>query len=515
MSNALVPLPVVLPLFAAGIKLAIGPRLARTQRGITVGVLALIVVIAAVLVHQTDAHGPQTMRPGGWPVPIAVVLVVDRLSALILLISSVITLAVVVYAIGQGSADKDEATPLAVFHPAYLALVAGVSDAFVAGDLFNLYVGFEILLTASYVLITLGGTGARVRAGMTYIVVSLVSSMIFLIAVGLCYAATGTLTMAQLAGRLDALPDGVRLILQLTLLVAFGIKAAVFPLSAWLPDSYPTTPAPVTAVFAGLLTKVGVYAMIRIQTLLFPGDRLGTLLLVAAALTMLIGVLGAVAQTDIKRMLSFTLVSHIGYMVFGVGLATVAGLAGAIFYVAHHITVQTTLFLVTGLIERRGGSTSLTRLGGLARVAPALAVLFFVPAMNLAGIPPLSGFLGKLGLIQAGIAAGTAGAYAMVGVALLTSLLTLYAICWVWNRAFWGERRQVPEPGQVIEGRRGIGGTAITAAVPPPAMTGPAWALVAFATAFTVAAGPMVDYTRRAAAELLARAPYIAAVLPS
>ena len=221
------------------------------------------------------------------------------------------------------------------------------------------------------------------------------------------------------------------------LLIAFSIKAAVFPLSAWLPDSYPTAPAPVTAVFAGLLTKVGVYAIIRTQTLLFPGGALDDLLMWAGLATMVMGILGAVAQTDIRRMLSFTLVSHIGYMVFGIALGTAAGLAGAIFYVAHHIAIQTTLFLVAGLIERQGGSTSVNRLGGLAKRSPLLAVLFFVPAMNLAGIPPFSGFIGKLGLLQAGVADGSPLALTLVAGGVVTSLLTLLAVARVWTRAFW------------------------------------------------------------------------------
>ncbi|MFC7535720.1 proton-conducting transporter membrane subunit, partial [Actinoplanes sp. GCM10030250] len=241
---------------------------------------------------------------------------------------------------------------------------------FLAGDLFNLYVGFEILLAASYVLITINANKSRIRDGTTYVVVSLLSSLIFLTAIGLIYAATGTLNLAQLAGRLDALPDSLQLALQSMLLLAFGIKAAVFPLSAWLPDSYPTAIAPVTAVFAGLLTKVGVYAIIRTQTLLFPDGPAAKVLLVAALMTMTVGILGAVAQSDIKRLLSFTLVSHIGYMLFGIGLASDAGLSGAIFYVVHHIIIQTTLFLAAGLIERRGGTTTLDRLGGLARLAP-------------------------------------------------------------------------------------------------------------------------------------------------
>ncbi len=176
------------------------------------------------------------------------------------------------------------------------------------------------------------------------------------------------------------------------LLVAFGIKAAVFPLSAWLPDSYPTAPAPpVTAVFAGLLTKVGVYAIIRAHTLLFPGGELDNVLLIAGLLTMLVGILGAIAQNDIKRLLSFTLVSHIGYMIFGIALSTETGMTGAVYYVAHHILVQTTLFLVVGLIERQAGSSSLRRLGGLALASPLLAILFLIPGLNLGGIPPFSG----------------------------------------------------------------------------------------------------------------------------
>src|SRR5215213_11693784 len=228
------------------------------------------------------------------------------------------------------------------------------------------------------------------------------------------------------------------------LLIAFCIKAAVFPLSAWLPDSYPTAPAPVTAVFAGLLTKVGVYAIIRTQTLLFPGGALDDLLLWAALATMLVGILGAVAQSDLRRMLSFTLVSHIGYMVFGIALGTTAGLAGAIFYVVHHIAIQTTLFLVAGLVERQGGSTSVDRLGGLAKASPLLAVLFFVPAMNIAGIPPFSGFIGKLGLLEAGVADGGWLPVVLVAGGALTSLLTLVAIARVWSRAFWRPATQSP-----------------------------------------------------------------------
>jgi multicomponent Na+:H+ antiporter subunit D len=355
-------------------------------------------------------------------------------------------------------------------------------------------------------------------------VVSLLSSLIFLTALGLVYAAAGTLNMAHLADRLGDLPDNLRLVLEGMLLLAFGIKAAVFPLSAWLPDSYPTAPAPVTAVFAGLLTKVGVYAIIRTETLLFPGGRVTGPLMVLALLTMVIGILGAVAQSDLKRLLSFTLISHIGYMLFGVALTTVAGLSGAIFYVVHHITIQTTLFLVAGLVERRGGTTALDRLGGLARISPLLAVLFFVPALNLAGIPPFSGFLGKLGLLQAGVDEGGALTYLLVGGGTLTSLLTLYAVARVWNLAFWrAPHPDLPQPQDTVHTVRVDGvrqpeqvrePDAPSGTMLPRMMVAPTLALVALSAGFTLVAGPLFELSGQAAADLLARHPYVEAVFP-
>ncbi|MGC4878898.1 Na+/H+ antiporter subunit D [Micromonospora sp. DT43] len=496
--SRLLPLPVVVPLLGAALTLLLATR-PRVQRAVSVLCLTVTFTVAVVLLVQAYRHGPVVLAIGGWPPPVGIVLVADQLAALMLVVSSAVTLCVLLYSIGQGRSETSESAPVVIFHPTYLVLTAGVTNAFLAGDLFNLFVGFEILLAASFVLITLGGTETRIRTGSTYVVVSILSSMIFLAAVGLVYAATGTLNLAQLAQRLDDLPDNVRLTLQLTLLLAFAIKAAVFPLSAWLPDSYPTAPAPVTAVFAGLLTKVGVYAIIRTETLLFPGGQVDGLLMVVAGLTMVVGILGAVAQSDMKRLFSFTLVSHIGYMIFGVALSTAAGLAGAIFYVVHHITIQTTLFLVAGLVEERAGSTDLRRLGGLARMAPLLGVLFFVPAMNLAGVPPFSGFLGKLGLLQAGVAAGGALPATLVAAGTLTSLLTLYVASRVWNIAFWrAPRIATSEPAVRL----------------PTLMVGATCALVAFGLTLTVLAGPLFDVTADAATDLLSRTPYMRAVLP-
>ncbi|GIE95349.1 Na+/H+ antiporter subunit D [Paractinoplanes rishiriensis] len=502
--NFLVPLPVVMPLLGAALTLMMAGR-PRAQRTVSLSVLTGTLLVSVALLVLTSTDGPLVVSVGGWTAPLGIVLIADQLAALMLVVSSAVTVCVLVYSIGQGMADGNEETPLSIYHPTYLILTAGVTNAFLAGDLFNLYVGFEILLVASYVLLTLGGTENRIRAGTTYVVVSLVSSLIFLVAIGLVYAATGTLNLAQLVDRLDALPDGLRLMLQSMLLLAFGIKAAVFPLSAWLPDSYPTAPAPVTAVFAGLLTKIGVYAIIRTETLLFPGGRVATLLMVVALLTMVVGILGAVAQSDLKRLLSFTLVSHIGYLLFGVGLATRLGLSSAIFYVVHHITIQTTLFLAAGLIERRGGSATLDRLGGLARLSPVLAGLFFVPALNLAGIPPFSGFIGKTGLLQAGANDGSVLAWLLVGGSVLTSLLTLYAIARVWNLAFWRRPNPaMPDPAEADP----------PTSLLPRLMVAPTLVLVALGAGLTVAAGPLYELSDQAAGYLIERSGYVDAVFP-
>jgi multicomponent Na+:H+ antiporter subunit D len=553
----LLPLPVLLPLLGAGLTLVLSRRRAL-QQIVSTTVLTVVVAIAAALVYRTDEHGPQVLWIGAWEQPLGISLVADRLSALMLLVSAVVTLAVLVYSIGQGMTGDERDTPLTIYHPTFLVLAAGVSNAFLAGDLFNLFVSFEMLLFASYVLLTLGGTGARVRAGTIYVVVNVLSSMLFLISIAAVYSATGSLNLAQLAGRIDELPSSLALALQLLLLTTFSIKAAVFPLSFWLPDSYPTAPAPVTAVFAGLLTKVGVYAIIRTQTLLFPDSPLTDLLLWAALLTLVLGILGAVAQSDIKRMLSFTLVSHIGYMIFGISLGTLVGYSGAIFYVAHHITIQTTLFLVLGLVELRGGSTSLIRLGGLARLAPLLGILFFVPAMNLAGIPPMSGFLGKIALTNAGLEVATPLAYAVVAAGMVTSLLTLYAVAKTWNLAFWrtpeeaherarelsgldhgfAERAAVEHRDHVHVGASTVGvgdqeearsvideGDASTqdlyqlaaeGRLPkrlPRTMVAATGSLVALSLGLTLVAGPLFGYTDRAAEDVLERGHYISSVL--
>ncbi|WP_094287749.1 Na+/H+ antiporter subunit D [Mycobacterium lehmannii] len=526
LATTLIPLPVLLPTLGAATTLIAGRR-PRLQRLLTLVVLSVVVAVCGALLYLADRDGTLVLHVGGWGQsvpgmgPLGITLVVDRLSALMLVVSAIVLLAVVFYAIGQGVRDGDERQPVSIFMPTYLVLSAGVCMAFLAGDLFNLFVGFEVLLAASFVLLTVGASKDRVRAGISYVMVSMVGSLIFLFGLALVYGATGTLNLAELSVRLDDVSGGVRSAMFAVLLVAFGIKAAVFPLSAWLPDSYPTAPAPVTAVFAGLLTKVGVYSIIRAHSLLFPDGGLDPVLLVAALLTMLIGILGAIAQSDIKRLLSFTLVSHIGYMVFGIALSNQLGMSGAIYYVAHHILVQTTLFLVVGLIERQAGASTMDRLGGLAAASPLLAFVFVIPALNLGGIPPFSGFIGKVALLEAGAQDGSVLAWTLVAGGVVTSLLTLYVVVRVWTKAFWRSRADAPEghlsaalPSALLDepediqfvDRDHVGRM-------PAGMVGPTGALIAAGLALTVLAGPIFAYSERASNEVLDRSEYITAVV--
>jgi len=494
--NALLTLPIVLPILGAAASILAG-RVKYAQRAISITVLGVMVVLSAVLLVRIDDQGTTAVQAGGWAAPMGITLVADRFSAVMLFVACVMLLAVLLYAIGQPGAERHHVG----FQSVYLVLAAGVAASFLTGDLFNLFVAFEMMLTASYVLMTLGGRAEQVRSGMTYVVISLIASALFMTTVALVYSATGTVNLADLSGRMAELPEGVRTAFSVLLLVVFGIKAALFPLFFWLPDAYPTAPSPVTAVFAGLLTKVGVYAIVRTQTLLFPPDsRSGTLILVVAGLTMVVGVLGAIAQDDVKRILSFNIVSHIGFMMMGLGLFTTAGLAATVFYTVHHIVAKTSMFLTGGLIEHVGGSGRLSRLGGMVRTAPVVAVLYMVPALSLAGLPPLSGFVGKLALVDAGVASGS---YPIVAAAMAVSLLTLYSMMKIWNGVFWSPAEEAPEGVVHRVGR--LGGPAL--------MVVPTALLVLAGVAMGVLGAPLWELSERAAADLLDPNGYVEAVL--
>lgn len=494
--NRFAPLPTVLPLLGAAVALLVR-RAPGVQRIISIVAITGSLALSIALLVRADRDGPVIARVGAWSPSIGISYVIDRFAGIMLVISMLTLLAVLVFAIGERS--RDEASP--IFHPVYLVLAAGVAAAFSTGDLFHLFVAFEILLMASYVLLTLDGDEAQVRAGTTYVVINTIESAVLVVAIGLVYAATGTLSMAELPARLAELEPGTRTGLQLLLLVAFGLKAAVFPLFFWLPDSYPTARSAVSAVFAGLLTKVGVYAIIRSQTLLF-GDAHRSLLLWVAGLTMIVGVLGAIAQSDVKRILSFHIVSQIGYMLLGVAIGGPAAVAATIFFLVHQIPVKTSLFLVEGMIEHATGTSRLDRLSGLLHRSGWLAVLFLLPALSLAGLPPFSGFVGKLALVSSGV---DDGQWVLVAAALVGSLLTLVSMTKIGLAVFWGEPETPRPAGAAVGPDR-------TLRWPVP-MVGATVLLVGVGLAIAAGAGPLYGLCERAATDLVTPGWYAAEVL--
>ncbi len=492
--GSIVGLVVAGPLLAAAAALGFRRR-SLVRDFITVGTLIVVTVLSVVLAVDVERSGTVVVEVGGWSPELGIVLVADLFAVMVLVAAMISIVIVEVFAIGQRrtawGADPRLAGPL------LLVLTAGVALAILTGDLFTLFVAFELILVSSYVLLTHQGRRGQIRSGMTYVVMNLMASTLFLFGLAFVYAATGTVNMALLAERIPALDDGVRLGIGLWFFVVFGTKAAVFPLFSWLPDSYPTAPTTITAVFAGLLTKIGVYVLIRFYTLTAMSD-LGPVILVFAGITMMVGVAGALAQDDVKRILSFHIVSQIGYMLMGLGLFSVAGVAGAVLFLVHQIPVKTVLFLVGGLIEEDQGTSALDHSGGMASRRPFVALLFALPALSLAGIPPFSGFVAKLALIDAGIAEIST---AIVFVALVGSLLTLLSMTKIWLGVFWGE----PAEGISKSSRMSTADRRI--------MTGATTAAVSVTIAVAIFAGPLFNMSERAASDLLEGTPYVQEVL--
>jgi multicomponent Na+:H+ antiporter subunit D len=427
-------LPLLIPLSAAAFSM-LAWRSGGVQRIVAVVGTAFLLGSALMLLGTVWNAGIQASQLGNWPAPFGITVVADLFSAVMVVLAGLMGFAVALYSL----ATMDQERERFGYYPLLHVLLMGVCGAFLTGDLFNLYVWFEVMLMASFVLMALGGERPQMEGAIKYVTINLIASAVLLAAVGMLYGVVGTLNMADLAQKLRAAPDlGLLMSIAILFLVAFGIKAAVFPLFFWLPASYHTPPVAVSAIFAGLLTKVGVYALIRVFTLLFVRDTgyTHTIILIISALTMVTGVLGAVAHNEFRRILSFHIISQIGYMTLGLGLFTTAGIAASIFYIIHHIIVKTNLFLVSGLAQRLRGTYDLKKLGGLYASNPGLSVLFLVPALSLAGLPPLSGFFAKLLIVQAGLEVGQ---YALVATALVVGLLTLFSMTKIWSEAFWKE----------------------------------------------------------------------------
>ena len=482
MNHALLVAPILVPLCSLLLAIILRRHLLAV-RVLSLSGAALLLAVGLVLVWQAAQGVVLSGQVGNWQAPFGISLVIDRLSAVMIAISALVALVTLLYGVAKDNDSKIGRD----FHLFIQGLLTGICGAFITADIFNLYVWFEVLLIASFALMALGGGSRRLAGSMTYVALNLFATLIFLLAAGLVYGASGTLNMGELAVimRSGEAPLGVTPAL-LLMLLSFAIKAALFPVFGWLPATYHVALTAVSAMFAGLLTKVGVYALIRLVTLLWPEHGLPhQLLLWVACATMLVGVLGAAAQTEVRRILSFHIVSQVGYMILGLALATPLALAGAVFYLIHHIVVKANLFFISGLAARICGSERLADMGGLYKRMPWLALLFAIPALSLAGIPPLSGFWAKFLLVKASL---DAAAWWAAGIALLTGVFTLLSMNKIWNEAFLKPHPGGEEALQTVTGIRA------------------AWlgmsALALLTVLIGLGAGPLIDYAVAAAAQL-------------
>lgn len=469
------------------------------------GVAGSFVLLAAgvALLILVKQQGIQVVQLGGWAAPFGISVVIDLLSALMVLLTGGMSCLISIYALN----DIDQPRHDYGFFPFFHFLLMGVCGTFITGDLFNLYVWFEVMLLSSFILLSLGGERAQLKGAIKYVTLNLVSSAIFLTALGILYGVSGTLNMADLALRLQHdVPIGLGTTVAMLFLVAFGIKAAIFPLFFWLPASYHTPPVSVTAIFSGLLTKVGVYALIRVFTLIFTQnvDYTHSIILVLAGLTMITGVLGAVAQNEMRRLLSFHIVSQIGYLLMGLGLQSVLALSGAIFFMVHVIVAKSALFLVSGIAKRKTGSFELEKIGGLYQSAPVLAACFLVSAFSLAGLPPFSGFFAKLTLVKAGLSEGRFG---IVAVSLVVGVLTLFSMTKIWTQAFWK-----PKPKRTDSNGKSIRYKAPTTGF---SYWAPLFVLSGITLLLGIFAESLLEISQQAAQQLLNPSLYIGRVMAS
>lgn len=491
-------LPLIVPFLTATICLFFN-RNKKLQHFISVLGAVSLLVIAFSLLQSVQENGIMVTQIGGWKAPFGITMVMDMFSAIMVSVTAFVGLMVNIYALQNIEKQKKQFGFFVFFH----FLIMGVNGAFIAGDIFNLYVWFEILLIASFILLALGNGKEQLIGTVKYMLLSFIASAFLLVGIGIIYGISGSLNMADVAVFCRQNPDNPLVtVAAIFFLLPFGIKAALFPLYFWLPASYPTPDISVTAFFSGLLTKVGVYALIRFFTLIFVQDvaYTHTILLIAAAFTMLSGVLGALSRNSMRKILSFHIISQIGYMILGLALFTPLALAGAIFYMVQHILVKTNLFMITGLVEKIKGTSTLKNIGGLYKSFPFVSLIFFIVALSLAGIPPLSGFWPKFILIKAGFEVEE---YWVIAVAIVTGLLTLFSMTKIWMYAFW-EKEENNDVKEVNEGRFFLNNWR---------MTGPVVLMTLVIIGIGFYSMPLMKYASLAAEQLMNPQIYIQRVL--
>ncbi len=481
--------PVVLPALAAAVMvIALRGNLALQRAASLAAILALNAIALALLKASPT---PEAYFLGDWPAPFGIVLVLDRLSALMLALLAGLALPVALYAIGSGWDAKG-----AHFHPLLQFLLMGIGGAFLTGDAFNLFVFFEVLLIASYGLMIHGGGGARTRAGIQYIAFNLLGSSLFLFALALLYAVTGTLNMADLAAKLPGLPQGDTALLRVAavlLILVFAIKGALVPLQFWLPGTYANAPGVVAAMFA-VMTKIGAYATLRFGTLVFPpdlpatGPLLADLLYPAALATLAVGAIGTLGAGTLPRLAAFAGIASMGTVFLALSAFTPASTAAALYYILHSTLATALLFLVADLVTRRRAHARLSPAPAIPTSGP-IAALDFAAAIALVGLPPLSGFLGKLLVLDA-LRDRAALAWTAL---LLASFLMLVGQARAGSILFWKAEPADPAPTR------------------EPLALAAAFALLAALAALTLAAGPVTDWLAATADALHDPAAYIAA----
>ncbi len=530
-SDWLIVLPIILPLLVGviGIMMRAAPRLMAL---LVVAVMAGVTLASAGLLARVMTEGPIAMTMGQWLPPFGISLVADPLGGLLTFMASATGLVVAVYALS----DIDTAGRRAGFYSMLCWLIAGVNGAFLTGDIFNLYVWFEVFVIASFGLIVLGGEKLQLDGAVKYCVLNLVATTLFLIAVALLYGTLGTLNMADLSGKLAAYPadDPQMLTIAILFFVGFGMKAAAAPLHIWLPASYHTPKPVVSALFAALMTKVGIYAVLRTYTIIMPASNESVLfevIYVVAIITIAIGVLGALAESNLRRMLGFLLISGVGIMLLGLGIDTRLSLAATIFYTVHSIVVMAGLYLLAGLMERRTGLASLHELSGMYTGAPVIAVLFFVLGFAAAGLPPLSGFWPKVLLIEASL---NEQQYVSVVALIVNGVISMMVVGRAWSLMFWrppvsaGLPEEAPTPPLRERSEPAPKAAALSAAPSPsastdaptpghnpPALLLPIIVTAAAAIGIGIWPEPLLNLSDAATANLLDPSDYIDAVFGS
>ncbi|MDM5220699.1 Na+/H+ antiporter subunit D [Peribacillus sp. NJ11] len=431
--NNLTFMPVLWPLFT-GILLIFFVKKIKLQRGISLFSSLIGIVISLYLVFSVHTQGILTLGVGSWDAPFGIVIVADMLSSLLVLTTNIIGLAILIYSFYSIGEERERH----YYYPVFQFLLIGVNGAFLTGDLFNLFVFFEVMLMASYVLLVLGGTKIQLRESLKYIIVNVLSSSFFVIMVAYLYSVLGTLNMADISQRIaEVNQPGIISVIAIGFLIVFGLKGAIFPLFQWLPGSYYAPPIPVIALFGALLTKVGIYSIFRTYTLMFYHDQdfTHTFLAILAILTIIIGVIGAIAYWDVKKIIIYNIIIAVGVIIFGISIMNGQALSGSIIYIIHDMLIKAALFLLVGIMIKISGSDDLRDMGGLIKQYPALAWTFFIAAISLAGIPPFSGFAGKLLILQG---AAEKGAYFGMAVVLISSLMVLYSVMKIFMNGFWG-----------------------------------------------------------------------------